>query len=321
MVLFFIWVMLPPRSEPVEFPDGRTFGFTIVDDTDQSTLRNVEPVYELLEELGFRTTKTVWTLPSDTFDLNFGESMRDPEYRDFVLGLRDDGFEIATHGSRGGSSRREEIFPAMDELTEVVGYRPRMHINHAANRDNVYWGPAKLTFGPYRWLYLATPKKTPYEGHIEGGDWFWGDYVQDNVDYVVNFSFRDINLLNVNPKIPYHIPSKPYVNYWFHSSDAADINSFLDLLSPENLDQLEREGGVSIVYTHFGFGFVQNGQLHPQLRERLTDLASRPGWFVPASEMLDHLKDQGRGGELTLRETIRLETIWLWERVTSAIAS
>ena len=43
----------------IEFPGDRRFAFTILDDTDDSTLENVRPVYERLRDLGFRTT-TPW---------------------------------------------------------------------------------------------------------------------------------------------------------------------------------------------------------------------------------------------------------------------
>ena len=49
-------------SGSLDFPEGRKFAFTILDDTDDATVENVRPVYDLLTELGFRTTKTVWPL-------------------------------------------------------------------------------------------------------------------------------------------------------------------------------------------------------------------------------------------------------------------
>ena len=47
---------------PIAWPDDRRFAFTIFDDTDNATLANIVPVYDLLAELGFRTTKSVWLL-------------------------------------------------------------------------------------------------------------------------------------------------------------------------------------------------------------------------------------------------------------------
>jgi hypothetical protein len=44
----------------VEWPNGKRFAFTIVDDTDDATVQKVRPVYDFLLELGIRSTKTVW---------------------------------------------------------------------------------------------------------------------------------------------------------------------------------------------------------------------------------------------------------------------
>ena len=46
----------------VTFPDGKRFAFTIFDDTDVGTLESLRPIYDLLAQLGLRTTKTVWPL-------------------------------------------------------------------------------------------------------------------------------------------------------------------------------------------------------------------------------------------------------------------
>ena len=315
--LLAAYVLAPPRSTELEFPQGKSFAFSIIDDTDGARTADLQPVYDLLAESGLRTTKTVWVLPGlDTLAWsNRGESLGDSTYREFVLGLRDAGFEIASHGARGGSSRRDEILAAMDRFRAVIGYYPRIHINHFENQDNVYWGGAKLSVPPYRWLYALLPGTTKFEGHDPDSERFWGDFLQRNVEYVVNFSFSDINLMNSNPAMPYHLPEKPYVNFWFHTADGGDVVRFNELLGRENLDRLEREHGVSIVYTHFSAGFTRDGELDSTFKQRIQDIASRNGWFVPASELLDFLRAHGRGGEISLREKIRIETIWLWEKI------
>lgn len=43
----------------MEFPEGRQFAFSILDDTDDSTVENVKPVYDIFSSLGMKTTKTV----------------------------------------------------------------------------------------------------------------------------------------------------------------------------------------------------------------------------------------------------------------------
>ncbi len=42
------------------YPGNREFAFSVIDDTDDARLENIVPLYDLLTELGLRTTKTVW---------------------------------------------------------------------------------------------------------------------------------------------------------------------------------------------------------------------------------------------------------------------
>ena len=56
------------------WPQNKEFAFTIIDDTDFATKKNIKPVYDLLYDLGFLTTKTVWVYPpKDKFT---GQSLR-----------------------------------------------------------------------------------------------------------------------------------------------------------------------------------------------------------------------------------------------------
>ena len=50
-------------AEAIPWPHGKRFAFTVFDDTDSATLENVSPVYALLRDLGFRTTKSVGRSP------------------------------------------------------------------------------------------------------------------------------------------------------------------------------------------------------------------------------------------------------------------
>ena len=312
-------VLIPPSTQPISFPDNKRFAFTIVDDTDVATLENVRPVYRLLEDLGLRTTKTVWVRPGR--DLmhapNRGDSLADPAYLEFIQDLQRRGFEIASPGARGGSSSREEILSAMEEYREHLGDYPKIHVNHFQNRDNLYWGKDRILFPPFRWLYGLVPGRDIFAGEDPASEFYWGDFVKDHVSYVVSFSFDEINLLEVNPVFPYEISDMPSVNHWFSTSDGGDLPSFNRLLRKENLDALEREGGITIVYTHFGKDFYRNGELNPTLVERLRDVASRPGWFVPAGELLDYLRTQQDDvpRPLSQREILRLETLWLIDKL------
>ena len=164
---FFLADDSTPR--PIRFPDGKRFAFSIIDDTDMTTLERVKPVYDVLQKYRVRTTKTVWVKESnnEAHSTNKGDSLRNPSYRQFVLDLQSKGFEIALHGVRGGSSRREEISEGLEEFRQVVGRYPRMHINHSQNRDNIYWGKHVLSIAPYRWVGgLAMP--SDFHGHEPG---------------------------------------------------------------------------------------------------------------------------------------------------------
>lgn len=312
-------VLYPPASRNLTFPDGKQFAFTIVDDTDMATLERNRPVYDLLHRYGLRTTKTVWVLEATETDhaSNAGDSLSDPDYRAFIQDLRGKGFEIALHGVRGGSSERADIVAGLEEFRRLLGSYPQLHVNHSMNRDNLYWGRDRWSFAPFRWLY-ALAKAEGFSGQEPESPHFWGDLAQRHITYVNQFTFHDINLLNVTPSFPYHLPDKPLVNLWFPTANGNNLDQFELLLSPENLDRLEREGGVCLVYSHLGAGSFNRGDgVNPRFEDRIRDLASRNGWFVPASELLDYLSSQpGFRSEPGWRERVRLEVLFLWEVVT-----
>ena len=300
------------------FPGTKRFAFTIFDDTDLSTVENVAPIYGLLSEIGMRTTKSVWPLASVADGYLGGASLQNPEYLAFVLGLKRAGFEIALHNVRNTCSMRPEIESGLEEFKRLIGYYPRVHTNHAVNRENLYWGPAR--FSRLAPLYRAmTPLHHRFEGHIERSSYFWGDLCRRRIDYVRNFVFREINLERVNPNMPYHDEQRPFVNMWFSSSDASDCPIFCDLLSEANQDRLEEEHGICIAYTHFACGFVNNGVVHPRVEYLLRRLARKDGWFVPVSSLLDFLRQQHQAVSIPRTELESMEREWLFDRITGSV--
>jgi len=302
---------------PIAFPEGKKFAFTILDDTDVATVENVAPLYALLEELGMRTTKTAWPLPCPEGSRNFSSSqtLADPEYRDFVLSLRDKGFEIAWHGATMESSRRDRTIEGLERFREIIGNYPRLFANHSFNRENLYWGADRVD-QPLLKAVVQRAAPTPadfYLGHVEDSAFWWGDLCQQHLEYVRNLTFEDVNLQRVNPSMPYHDPARPLVKWWFSCTDAEDCHEFNRLLRPERLERLVREGGYCIIATHLGKGFVRDGQVDRLARKRLEAIAARDGWFVPTSTLLDFLRAQ-RGGEsgLPTHEWDRMQ--WKWAR-------
>jgi hypothetical protein len=312
------FIFYPPPRRTVEFPGGKRFAFTIVDDTDLTTLDRARPIYDALHRAGMRTTKTVWPLEPDgePDETNRGATLRDPAYREWVVDLKRKGFEIALHGVRGTTSERQMILAGLDEFKDVVGHYPRVHVNHALNRDNLYWGSHRWAFAPYRWAFRVA-RSYDFFGHVPESPFFWGDIAEQHVHYVRRNTFTELNLLRVSPWLPYRLPGMPYIKYWFDASDGSTIHAFDRLLADENLDRLERDGGVAIVFSHLGAGsFNRDSEADPRFLARLDAVASRNGWFVPVSEILDYLAEQpGWSEDLSFRGRLRLETKFLVDRL------
>jgi glycosyltransferase involved in cell wall biosynthesis len=301
------------------FPNGSKFAFSIFDDTDLSTVENVAPIYSLLSEIGMRTTKSVWPLASVADAHVGGASLQNPEYLAFVLGLKRKGFEIALHNVRNSCSTRSEVETGLDEFKRLIGHDPRVHTNHAGNRENLYWGPARFsTVAPF-YRAMTSLHHRKFEGHIESSSYFWGDLCRQRIDYVRNFVFREINLDRINPTMPYRDEQRPFVNMWFSSSDASDHTTFCELLSEANQDRLEEEHGICIAYTHLACGFVNEGVVHPRVEYLLRRLARKSGWFVPVSSLLDCLRQQHQTTSISGTELETMEREWLFDRMAGTV--
>src|SRR5689334_12905307 len=95
-------------SDRICWPEGKSFAFTVFDDPDFQTLDDGPAVYSFLQDLGFRTTKGVWTLPGPRTD--HGVTCADARVLAWVQQLQRDGFEIGYHnGTTHTSSRAETL--------------------------------------------------------------------------------------------------------------------------------------------------------------------------------------------------------------------
>ena len=151
-----------------------------------------------------------------------------------------------------------------------------------------------------------------YYGDLRNTPYFWGDVCKERIKYVRNFVYPDINTLKMCPMMPYYDPQRPYVNFWFASTEAPDVASLNACLSDENQHRLENEGGACIIYTHFGKGFVRDGELNSEFKELIARLSERDGWFIPVSELLDYLLEKRKGNNTISRsERNILERMWI----------
>jgi len=307
-----------PAPLAIRWPDGKDFAFTIFDDTEGGFLDRVRPIYDLLRTNGLRTTKSVWMFDRPDAPTWWGPSCEDEEYLRWLRPLQQDGFEIGYHGPACTSSDRDTVVAAIRRFAELFGPNAITYTNHAENAEAIYWGSARFS-GPVRWLYLLLTcfgNRRTFTGHIEHGSRFWGDVCKESIAFVRNFVFADINTLRMCPLMPYYDSTRPFVNAWFASSNGKDADQFVRLLGSANQARLEREHGACIVYTHFGKGFVKNGEIRADCRERIEELSSRNGWFVPVGELLSYLQGQ-HGGVHPIRpsERRRLEWLWLWHKL------
>jgi hypothetical protein len=307
-------------SQPLAtFPDGKKFAFSIFDDTDVATLEYIRPIYELLDRLGFRTTKSVWPLPyQGSSEYEGSATLDDSEYATYMRDLQERGFEIAFHGARMESSERSEIHRAFEVFQQNLGRYPTAYAAHGHNCDNLYWGVDRFRFPLWRWLYAAAGgrRERHGEGHRAGSPFYWGDLAQRHLRYVRSFTYDELNLWKSTTAIPYRTAGTPGVNAFFPSSFADNVEEFIELLSPTRQMQLEREGGLAIVGTHFGKGFLRDGRVHPRVVELLTRLSERPGFFQPVTSLLDYLVGvQGGIPLLGGFRLFRLEGLWFWHSI------
>jgi hypothetical protein len=274
------------------FPPDKRFAVTFVDDTDFSTIENTKPVYDLLAAHGFWGTKTVWplrgrrnstflrSLERDEDQGAFGATLEDADYASFVTSLKEQGFEIALHGVAAGNSTREEILNGLARFKALLGHAPALNAFHYTNIENLYCGRDKLDTPIFR----ATGSKS-----------FWGDIARDTFSYVrLPFhTIDEINTLRVNPSMPFHDPSRPYVRRWFAASDGGDVLRFNRLLTARNVERLASEGGVCVIYTHFAKNFAprrQGYRLDEDFVSTVKRVSATPGaWFAPATTVLDRL--------------------------------
>ena len=301
----------------IVWPNNKKFAFTIFDDTDRSNLEDSRLIYQYLNKLGFKTTRSVWIKQGNKGNNTEGVTCDEKSYLDWLLEIKNKGFEIGYHNTTYHSSERNEVRDGLEKFRKIFGHFPIVMANHSINKENIYWGPNRLS-GSRKLTYniLTLFKRNGYYlGHDKSSLYFWGDLCKEYVTYVRNFVFSDINTLKKCPFMPYRDLTKPFVNYWFASSEGNNVKIFNECISNENQDRLEKEGGACIMYTHFADGFCQNGKLSEKFKEQMKRLSDKDGWFVPVSILLEFLKKENGNKEITSKQRRALEWKWLFDKL------
>lgn len=269
-----------------------------------------------MDEIGLKTTKTVWVYPSR--DRCEGSCIMEEEYLEFIKEIQDKGFEIGLHNVGSGAFHREEIIEGIEIFKDLLGIEPTMHINHDSNPDNIYWGAERYQKILSFIIKLFYRKKRKFYGTDTQSTHFWGDICKKNFKYIRNYVFNGINTLKYDPKMPYKVKKKEkYSNYWFSSADAHTSVEFNNLLTEKNIERLKKEQGCCIIYTHFGFDFVdENGKLNEEFEKKIRMLSTKNGWFVPASILLDYLLENKKGHDFASKYYLnKLDLRWMIDRL------
>jgi hypothetical protein len=305
------------QSPPASWPNGKQFAFTVFDDPDFQTLEDGKAVYDFLGELGFRTTRGVWTVPSPVGDASYGVTCDDPGVLPWLLQLKRSGFELGLHNVTTHTSDRATTARGLDRFAEFFGPAPITMSQHYLCRESVYWGADRVSGirkAAYTALTLGRNRGISH-GHKPGHPLFWGDLCREKVRYMRNFAFLNINTLQSCPEMPYHDPERPFVDLWYAATEGHNAERFINALSEENQDRLEAEGGACIMYTHFAYQFRQSGRLNSRFCDLMRRLAKKNGWFVPIGPLLDHLGTFRKQREIGVRERARLERSWLSHKI------
>ena len=178
----------------IPWPNNKQFAFTIFDDTDRANLKDNQLVYQCLNELNFKTTKSVWMTDGNKPTKDSGVTCDDKIYLNWLLELKNKGFEIGYHNTTYHSSYRQEIEEGLEKFVKIFNQSPAVMANHSANQENIYWGSHRVS-GSRRAIYniLTRFKKNKfYKGHNESSPYFWGDLCKKHITYVRNFVFSDI---------------------------------------------------------------------------------------------------------------------------------
>lgn len=297
------------------WPENRRFAFTIFDDPDGQSLEQSRIVYSFLADLGFRTTKGMWLVDPPESNSG-GVTCAEPENLQWSQALQRQGFELGYHNGAPGNLDRAGVIASLDDFRRHFGTDPATMANHY-NQDAMYWGPARFSTAA-RYLYLAATcgrTRNQHSGHLPSSPHFWGDVCQQRIRYCRNFVYNGIDTLASCPFQPYHDPQRPFVNYWYTSTDGTNCRQFTNAIREENQDLLERQGSACIMYTHFGHGFFDDGQLNPEFKRLMQRLAAKNGWFVPVAQLLDFLRERNGHHVISSAQRSSLERRWMAEKL------
>ena len=118
----------------ISWPEGKDFVFTVFDDTDRSSLKNVKEIYSFLTDCGFRTTKYIWPIRGNKKPLIPGSTCEESDYLSWVIDLKKTGFEIGYHNTTFHSSLRDETIMGIERFFELFGHYQKIQVDGKSYR-------------------------------------------------------------------------------------------------------------------------------------------------------------------------------------------
>ena len=295
---------------------------SIIDDTDDATLENVEPIYAFLIEHGITSTKTVWVYPPKDRNSR-GDSLQRVEYLRFIRELHSHGFEIALHGVGSGDYQRNDVIRGLKEFEDKLGFTPTIHVNHSYNRDSIYGGYKRFNAPIRQFIPLLYPQYgKAFGGDDKDSEYFWGDLHKNYITYIRNHELRNVDTLAADPSTPYVDPNRQqYANYWFSCTFAPNQDVFARAFTNKRLQKLSKCNGTSIISTHLGYYNI-NGNIDNRFKTIIQDLCYRhSARFLPVTSLLNQRAEERRANGnqaypvISRFAKLRLEVLHLATRI------
>ena len=279
-------------------PAPYRFAFTIVHDADSAYSARLEPLLDAFDALGLRVTLSAFAFWADwahegriwsqwrtasPFNAPVAVPICDADEQRFYQRAVARGHEVALHSPSDTSSPREQVIAAFELFDRVFGSYPAVYVEHSSSTNK----DALSNEG-------ANPESPYYCEDVlrQYGPWVW----VDGIGALRNESdgkFFEIppsaTFLNHHAAERYQL-DKAFVRTGRWRMGGGD--GFLATYTEENVDCLDRDGGIALVYTHLDDGWLdpRTRQLRADIRERLEYIASKNGWFAPASHILDRAR-------------------------------
>jgi hypothetical protein len=285
------------------YPSGHTFAFTIVHDADSAYSQRLAPLFEEFDALNMKITATVFVFwadwanqgkiwsswnriqdPGRKFLAPKGVPLVDDAERAFYLNVATRGHEIGMHTPSDTSDTTEQLQRAFEYFARVFGHPPTIYVEHSqrsnketlenegANPRSDYYSLAILKLY-HPWVWVDGPLGLPASDAPRYYDLVASKVAPFSDESAKRYGFDKIFTRTGK----WHL---------------ADGDGFLQEYSVANIDDLERNRGIALVYTHLDSKWLDpdTRKMRTSLSQRLRYLASKNGWFAPAGTILDRVR-------------------------------